>query len=104
MGLPMKHLLSAAILLSFLLVAQDPPVPNEPHDVRLPSGRTQRDEIIKADHAKNLEDARELARLADELKTDLDKQGQFVLSVSLIKKTEDIEKLAKRIRSRMKRM
>jgi hypothetical protein len=102
----MKHRLSSAIvLLSFLLVAQDTPsVPNESHDVRLPSGRMQRDEIVKADHAKNVEDARELVRLAEELRTDLDKQGQFVLSVSLIKKTEEIEKLAKRIRSRMKRM
>lgn len=97
----MKHRLSSATLLfAFLLIAQDiPPVPNESHDVRLPSGRTQRDEIVKADHGKNLEDARELVRLAEELKTDLDKQGQFVLSVNLIKKTEEIEKLARRIRS-----
>jgi hypothetical protein len=87
------------------MVAQEiPPTPNEPHDVRLPSGRMQRDEIVTADHGKNIEDARELARLAEELKTDLDKQGQFVLSIALIKKTEEIEKLAKRIRSRMKRL
>jgi len=70
--------------------------------VRLPNGKMQRDEILKADFQKSLEDARELSKLADELKTDLEKNDRYVLSIASLKKTEEIEKLAKRIRDRLK--
>jgi hypothetical protein len=63
----------------------------------------QRDEILKADFQKSLEDARELSKLADELKADLEKNDRYVLSIPTLKKTEEIEKLAKRIRDRLKR-
>ena len=72
-------------------------------DVRLPSGRLQRDEMAKADHERNLEDADALIKLAEDLKAEIEKNTQHVLSVSSIKKTEEVEKIAKRIRSRMKR-
>ncbi len=97
-------LLSA--LACFLLFAQNPSPPPEPEKVpelRLPNGRLQRDEILKADHAKNVEDARELVRLSEDLKADLEKNTQFVFSIADVKKTEEIEKAARRIRSRMKR-
>ena len=84
-----------------------PPVvrPNqEPDDVKLPNGKSQRDEILKADHNKNLEDADALIKLGQDLKSSLEKNGSFVVSVADVKKTEEIEKLAKRIRSRMKRL
>jgi hypothetical protein len=71
-------------------------------DVRLPNGKLQKEEILKADFQKSLEDARELSRLADELKADLEKNDRYVLSIPTLKKTEDIEKLAKRIHDRMK--
>lgn len=78
--------------------------PQEESDpVRLPNGKLQSDAILKADYEKSLEDSRELARLADELKMDLEKSDRYVLSIQIIKKTEQIEKLAKRIRERMKR-
>lgn len=85
---------------------QEPKFPRDhpdPLDTKLPNGKSQREEIVKADHAKNVEEARELAKLSAELRDELDKSGQFVLSVGAIKKTEDIEKLAKRIRGRLKR-
>jgi hypothetical protein len=72
-------------------------------DVRLPNGKSQKDEILKADYKKNLEDATELAKLAEELKADIEKDESFVVSVKTLKKTDDIEKLAKRIRGRLKR-
>ena len=71
-------------------------------EVRLPNGKLQRDEMLKADYQKSLEDARELSKLAGELKADLEKNDRYVLSISSLKKTEDIEKLAKRIHDRMK--
>jgi hypothetical protein len=74
----------------------------EEQDVVLPSGKSQRDEILKAEHRQNLKDAAELADLADQLKVDLEKNDRFVVSMATIKKTDDIEKLAKRIRARLR--
>ena len=69
---------------------------------RLPNGKLQRDEILKAEHEQNLKDAAQLATLAEQLKEDIEKNESYVLSVSTLKKTDDIEKLARKIRSRMR--
>ena len=71
-------------------------------DVRLPNGKVQRDEILKAEHEQNLKDAAQLADLAEQLKLDLEKNDRFVLSLSTLKKTDEIEKLVKKIRSRLR--
>ena len=97
-------LLSLALALT---AQQGPPErrlpPETPEEVRLPNGKLQREEILKADYQKNLEDSRELSKLADELKTALEKSDYNVLSVGTLKKTDDIDRLAKRIRERLKR-
>src|SRR5579864_2370007 len=92
-----------------LVISAQPPPPGHPRpgeepteDARLPNGKLQRDEILKAEFQKSLDDARELSKLADELKTDLEKNDRYVLSIATLKKTEDIEKLAKRIHDRLK--
>jgi hypothetical protein len=79
-----------------------PQPPGTPDDTRLPNGKLQREEILKADYAKSLDDARELSRLAEELKLDIEKNDRYVLSIATLKKTEEIEKIAKRIRDRLK--
>jgi hypothetical protein len=71
-------------------------------DVRLPNGKVQRDEILKAEHEQNLKDAAQLADLAEQLKQELEKNDRYVLSISSLKKTDEIEKLVKRIRSRLR--
>ena len=95
-----------ALALALIISAQPPPHPRpaeeSPEDTRLPNGKSQREEILKADFQKSLEDARELSKLADELKTDLEKNDRYVLSIATLKKTEDIEKIAKRIHDRLK--
>ncbi len=72
-------------------------------DVKLPNGKSQRDEILKSDFEKSLQDAADLQKLAGALRLDLEKDTAFVVSLQTIKKTEEIEKLAKRIRGRLKR-
>jgi len=72
-------------------------------DVKLPSGKSQKDEILKADHKKSLSDLAKLIELAGELQAEMEKNDYIVLSVSSLKKAEEIEKLAKRIRKRLKR-
>jgi hypothetical protein len=70
---------------------------------RLPNGKSQQDEILKADHANDLKDAARLVELAEQLKQELEKNDRHVLSISSLKKTEEIEKIAKRIHSRLVR-
>jgi hypothetical protein len=76
--------------------------PSAPQDTRLPNGKLQSDEILKSEHEASLRDAAELADLAEQLKIDLEKNDRYVVSMGTIKKTDDIEKLAKRIRSRLR--
>jgi hypothetical protein len=102
----MRTRILLALALALAISAQPPthPHPTEepPEDARLPNGKLQRDEILKAEFQKSREDARELSKLAEELKSDLEKNDRYVLSIATLKKTEDIEKLAKRIHDRLK--
>ena len=91
-------------LLAGTAAAQVRPVePSPEEDVRLPSGSLQKDEILKEDFKKTLDDAARLLQFAEELKIELEKNERHVLSVSSLKKTEEIEKLARRIRGRLKK-
>jgi len=74
----------------------------EEEDVMLPNGKSQKDEILKAEHQQNLKDAAELADLAEQLKIELEKNDRYILSMATLKKTDDIEKLAKRISARLR--
>jgi hypothetical protein len=58
---------------------------------------------LKAEHQQNLRDAAQLVDLSQQLKQDLEKNDRYVLSLDDLKKTDDIEKLAKKIRTRMRR-
>ena len=95
-------LLAPLIALAFQIPSrherQDAPTTG---DVHLPNGKSQQDEILKAEHEKSLKDAAALIDLAEQLKADLEKNDRHVLSVATLKKTEEIEKLAKRIRTRL---
>jgi hypothetical protein len=96
-----------AIFLIFTLVfglalAQQPHV-QDSLDTKLPSGKSQREEILRADHEKSLKDAAELVKLSEALQIELEKNDRHVLSVSSLKKLEDIEKITKRIKGRLKR-
>ena len=74
----------------------------EEEDVMLPNGKSQKEEILKAEHRQNLKDAAELAELAEQLKIELEKNDRYILSMATLKKTDDIEKLAKRISARLR--
>lgn len=102
-------------LLSILAVrlvsgAQDPqqhpdriPFPDNPDDDRkLPNGKSQKDAMAKQAHLDALKDAETLYSLAEDLRDNLKKAGNYVVDVSTVKKTEEIEKLARHIRSRLK--
>jgi hypothetical protein len=85
-----------------ILLAQNSSTRDEP-DVKLPNGKMQKDEIIRVDYEHNLRDAAELARLSEEIKDDLEKGDRYLVSTKTLKKLDDVEKLAKDIRQRMRR-
>jgi hypothetical protein len=77
--------------------------PNDPESRRLPDGQLQVDAILKADYEQNVKDARELTALAKSIELDFDKNDQNVLSLGLLKKLDDVDKITKRIRGRVRR-
>ena len=93
-----------AIVLAAVLPALAQLPPNQRDEpVRLPDGRSQTEAILKADYEKSLKDAGELERLVKEVKMDLEKNDRHVLSIPTLKKLDEIEKITRRMRSRMKR-
>ena len=102
--------LAPAALAARLLPAQSVDNPHDPFPVpgvrdegeRMPNGKLQRDEILKADYQQNLKDARDLIDLTKSFELDLEKSDRFVLSLDLLKKLDDIDKVTKRIRNRMR--
>jgi hypothetical protein len=74
----------------------------EPDNEHLPNGKLRQDEILKEEHEKSIKDAAQLVELAESLKAEIEKDDAYVLSISSLKKTEEIEKLARRIRGRIK--
>ncbi len=79
-----------------------PKFPNENEDPRLPNGKSQKNAIAKEEHEQALKDAQQLVNVAEELRNELQRAGTFVVPLASVKKTEEIEKLAKRIRGRLK--
>jgi hypothetical protein len=77
-------------------------IDTEENPVHLPNGKRQQDEILKVEHEQNLKDAARLAELAQQLQLELEKNDRFVLSLDVLKKTDEIEKLARKIRSRLR--
>ncbi len=100
----------ALILLVFGAVmswTQNPPIgpgglPNEGPPT-LPDGRNRNEMLLKADHKASQKDLNQIQKLTDDIKMEMEKNDRHVLSVGTLKKLDEIEKLAKRIRSRMKR-
>lgn len=94
----------AGFALVFALPAQPPQLPGEdPEPKRLPNGKLQSEEILKADYKANLKDLEELRRLTDSVEEETKKNQGHVLALKTLKDLDEIEKIVKRMRTRMKR-
>jgi hypothetical protein len=82
--------------------ARRPKLPELDDDPRLPDGKSQKNAIAKEQHEQALKDADQLVAMAQDLRDEIRQAGTFVVPLSSVKKTEEIEKLAKRIRGRLK--
>lgn len=79
-----------------------PRAPDPDEDKKLPNGKSQKDEIAKRAHEEALKEAESLVSIAQDLRDELKRAGNYVVPVASVKKTEEIEKLARRIRGRLK--
>lgn len=93
--------LTLAVLALFGFQREDP---TAPPPVRMPNGSLQSDLILKADHAASVKDAARLKQLSEELAADLEKNDRHVVSMQTLKKLDEMEKIVKRVRGRMKRL
>ena len=93
------------LVLLAALLAQIPPSQErpDPKDLRLPNGKLQSEEVLKEDHKRTLKDVDDITRLAAEIRAELEKNEHHVLSLGLLKKFDEIEKITKRARARVKR-
>ena len=95
---------ACCLLLALALLAQEPKPPiDDPTMVRLPDGKLQSEEILKAEYKRSIKDAEELVRLSQAVRRELEEHEHHVLSIGLLKKLDEIEKLSKKLRTRLKR-
>ena len=76
--------------------------PNPDEDQKLPNGKSQKDAMAKEAHEQALKDAKNLVSMAEQLRDELEKAGNYVVPLASVKRTEEIEKLARRIRGRLR--
>lgn len=96
----------AVALCAASLLAQPPDTrrPSDPeNDRRLPNGKLQSEEILKADYDENLKDLDKIRKLIEGVESDLRKNDRHVLSLKALKELEEIEKVSRRVRVRMRR-
>jgi hypothetical protein len=79
------------------------PFPREEDDpIRKDMEKRRQKALNKERHAELKRDTEKLLALATELKTEVDKADENMLSLEVLKKTEQIEKLAKSVREKMR--
>ena len=106
MRLLLKLICLAALIPLITAQQQIPPPaipPKEDTDRKLPNGKSQNEAILKAEYQRSLKDAAQLVELSQSLQQELQANDSHVLSVSSLKKAEEIEKIAKRIHGRLRR-
>jgi hypothetical protein len=100
----MARLIVLLLLLAGSVASQLPRETDRPETpARMPNGKLQSEEILKEEHERSLEDIAKLIKIAEELEDELIKNDRHVLSISSLKKAEEIEKLAKRLKGRIRK-
>ncbi len=74
----------------------------DPDDPMVKIEKEQQKRLNKERQEELKKDTDRLLELATELKTSVDKSNEHTLSLDVVRKAEEIEKLAKRVREKMK--
>ena len=69
-----------------------------------PLGPSRNVKMLKESFQQTQKDAEQLYDLATDLKREMEKANEDVLSLTVMKKAEEIEKLAEKIKNRMKNL
>ena len=80
----------------------NPPFPGEDDEARARMNKEMEKKAAKERVAALKSDTEKLVKLSTELKTYVDKSDENVLSLDVIKKAEEIEKLAKSVKEKMR--
>lgn len=96
-------------LFVMLATAQDPIRPplfpdDSKDDPKLADGTSQKQAILKMEYKQSIEDAKKLTALAGEVQSGLEKGDANVVSLKMIQQLEEIERLSKKIKTRLKRI
>lgn len=117
-----KHIFAILLLVFFVagvVIGQDRPVPptptgprsdpqfgtrrnNDLSEAELRMEREREKRMNQERHASLKEDTDKLLELATELKKRVDNSNENLLSLEVVKKAEEIEKLAKKVKEKMK--
>ena len=72
--------------------------PDRPEAAKVP------DAILRADHERALKDADDLMKLAAAVQSDFHYNDRNVLNISTVKNLDEIQRIVKRIRKRLRRL
>ena len=111
-----KHLRVVLVVLAFVLFLGAQQDPNRPHhpepppstnvapDLDIPPEmqREMNKRMNKERQEQLKKDTDKLVQLATELKQSVDKSNENVMSIDVIRKAEEIEKLARQVKEKMK--
>ena len=104
----MRFIRTIILLLSLFAIAHaaasaqfgTPRQSTDPLDIKR---QKEREKSLNQDRVKEIKkDTDDLLHLATELKSSVDAAGENTLSLEVIRKTDEIEKLAKKVRGKMK--
>ncbi len=100
-----RRLLAPLFALAAALGARQlPPLPPEREEPkRLPDGRLWSEAVIKANYEANLKDLERMRRIVDSVQQEIGQSKGHVLSLKALKELEELERISKRVRDRMRR-
>jgi hypothetical protein len=86
-----------------LPAANRPPDANDQMEMRDQQAKTQNYAAANAERKKQIaDDSAKLLKLANDLKAEVDKTGKDTLSLNVIRKADEIERLAHNVKEKMK--
>jgi ABC-type dipeptide/oligopeptide/nickel transport system ATPase subunit len=106
-----KRLLFPSLFIGLLIALQlafgqvslsNPRTPKSQVEDRLPDGTSRTMAMVKDDQERSLEDIAKIREAVDEMEKELSK-SEFLVSLTALKRAEEIEDLAKDIQGRLKR-
>lgn len=79
------------------------PPPGREEPKRLPDGRLWSEALIKANYEANLKDLERMRKILDAVQEEIEQSKGHVLSLKALKELDELERISKRVRDRMRR-